>query len=96
MSAFLRSSLIATAAAIACGCTVPPTVAETQERLRQVTASVIASAGGAKDIAISDVRSFPTRREWRATTGGKLYACDADEQLNLPQCRPAEPTTAKP
>ena len=96
MSAYLRSSLIVTAAAIACSCTVPATVADTQERLRQVTASVIAGAGEAKDIAISNVRAFPTRREWQATTGGKLYACDADEQLNLPQCRAAEPTTAKP
>ena len=95
MSASLGSSLIVTAAAIACGCTVPPTVAESQERLRQVTASLISGAGEAKNIAISDIRSFPTRREWRATTGGKRYACDADEQLNLPQCQPAEPTTAK-
>lgn len=97
MSSPLKSSLILTvASAIACGCTVPPTVAETEARLRQATASVISGDGDGKDIVISDAQSFPARRQWRAKAGGKLYACDADEQFNLPQCQPAEPTPVRP
>jgi hypothetical protein len=97
MSPRLRSSLILTVAGVvACGCSVPPTVAETEARLRQATASAISGVGDAKDIVISDAQAFPTRRQWRALAGGKLYACDADEQFNLPQCQAAEPTTARP
>ena len=56
-----------------------------------MTASILSLAVEAKDIAISDVRILPKRRQWRAMTDGKFYAYEVDAQLNLPRCRSAAP-----
>lgn len=78
------------------GCSDPATSQEAVARLQKVTANAISATGEGADIVISDIRAFPTKREWRAVVDGKSYACDSDELLNLPECRPADPAPAGP
>jgi hypothetical protein len=95
MNTSMQSTLLLAAAVAALGaCAVPTAAAVDEERLKQLTASVVSEAGDVKDIAISDFRSFPAKREWRARIGDMIYVCDADEQLNLPQCRALDPASA--
>jgi hypothetical protein len=66
-------------------CVAEPTVAETDAKIRAVTASVIADAP-TEQIAISDFKRGAAKATWQAKVKGKTYACDSDEQLRLPAC----------
>jgi len=55
-----------------------------------VQATVEALPGtDAATIQISNAERMAAKWTWNASTGGKLYACDADDQLRLPQCTPS-------
>ncbi len=43
----------------------------------------------AATIQISNAERMAAKWTWNASAGGKAYACDADDQLRLPQCIPS-------
>lgn len=40
-------------------------------------------------IQISNAERLAAKWTWNASAEGKVYACDADDQLRLPQCIPS-------
>lgn len=55
-----------------------------------VQATVQALPGtDAATIQISNAERLAAKWTWNASAGGKVYACDADDQLRLPQCTPS-------
>jgi hypothetical protein len=72
------------AGAAACA---PANAVSREDRARAATASAI--AGIQPDQIVIDQLTPPAARTtWRAEAGGRVYECDADDQLRLPDCRP--------
>jgi hypothetical protein len=74
--------------AIGVGACSPSPIADKETLAKEATASVVAGAT-ADQVSISQLESGAATTRWRAEAGGKIYACDADELLRLPDCRPA-------
>lgn len=72
------------AAAAACA---PANVVSREDRARAATASVVAGAQP-DQIVIDQLTPPAARTTWRAEVAGRVFECDADDQLRLPDCRP--------
>ncbi len=85
---FVRVILCGLVSASVCAaCTPALTDAEIESRLKEATASVLEVSPDS--VKIIDPQATQSRRIWRAETGGKVYACDADRSFALPDCNEA-------
>jgi hypothetical protein len=66
-------------------CTPAPTAAEMEAKLRSATVEALPGTDPTT-VTISDQVAAPARMSWKASITGKVYMCDADEQVRLPQC----------
>jgi hypothetical protein len=67
-------------------CSAPQGAADLETRLKEVTATAIPGVP-ATEVMISNQTTTPASVRWRAAAGGKIYDCDADNMLRLPDCR---------
>jgi len=71
----------------AAACAVPAPGAD-HNAIVQATIEALPGTDAAT-IQISNAERMAAKWTWNASAGGKLYACDADDQLRLPQCTPS-------
>jgi hypothetical protein len=83
----LRIAFCALVAASSCAaCTPELTPEEVEGKLKAATASALAV--DPSTVTIMEPQATQTRRIWRAETGGRVFACDADRSFAVPDCSP--------
>lgn len=67
------------------GCAGAQSAEDYRASLQTVTAEVIGVADTAS-ITVSGEARVGAKWTWKASAGGKSWACDADDQMRLPSC----------
>lgn len=71
--------------AVLAGCAGAQTAEDYRVSLQTVTATALGVSDAAA-ITVTDESRVNAKWTWKASTGGKTYACDADDQMRLPSC----------
>lgn len=77
--------LLAPLALVACAAPAP---GADHNAIIQATIEALPGTDAAT-IQISNAERMAAKWTWNASAAGKAYACDADDQLRLPQCIPS-------
>lgn len=81
----ILSGLLAIAVA---ACAEAPASQDYSARAREATAAAIGGGLAPDAVTVTGVTRTMVKSEWRASTPGGNYACDADERFTAPACRP--------
>ena len=71
--------------AMLAGCAGAQSAEDYRAALRDISAETIGVADAAS-ISVSEEARVGAKWTWKATAGGKSWACDADDQMRLPSC----------
>lgn len=80
-----RALLVAPLILAACAA---PAVIDDEAGLRKATLEALPGVD-ATAIQISDAVRASSKWTWKVSVAGQAYACDADDQMRLPQCAPS-------
>ena len=82
-----RARLLLAAPLILAACAAPA-AGDDQAGLHNATVEALPGID-ANTIQISDAVRASSKWTWKVNVGDKTYACDADDQMRLPQCAPS-------
>lgn len=82
-----RARLLLAAPLILAACAAPAP-GDDQAGLHKATLEALPEIDAAA-LEITDAVRASSKWTWKVSSSGKTYACDADDQMRLPQCTPS-------